>query len=54
MIGGLQGENEDLNIKYLKQKRSKNVGSKYREALRRFSQACKMAAKFRNGKDTIS
>ena len=54
MIGGLQGENEDLNINYLKQKRSKNVGRKYREALRRFSQACKMAAKFRSMKDTIS
>ena len=54
MIGGLQGENGDLDIKYLKQKKSKNVGLKYREVLRRISQACKMAAKFRNLKDTIS
>ena len=28
MIGGLQGENGDLNIKYLK-KKSKSVGRKY-------------------------
>ena len=54
MIGGLQGENGDLDIKYLKQKKSKNVSHKYREALRRISQACKVAAKFRNMKDTIS
>ena len=32
MIGGLQGEFGDLDIKYLKQKISKNVGRKYREA----------------------
>ena len=31
MIGGLQGEFRDLDIKYLKQK-SQNVGRKYREA----------------------
>ena len=42
MIGGLQGENGDLNNKYLK-KKSKRVGRKYLEALRRISQACKMA-----------
>ena len=41
MIGGLQGENGDLNNKYLK-KKSKSVGRKYLEALRRISQACKM------------
>ena len=41
MIGGLQGEFGDLDIKYL-------------ETLRRISQVCKMAAKFRNLKDTIS
>ena len=45
MIGGLQGENGDLNNKYLK-KKSKSVGHKYLEALRRISQACKMAVKF--------
>ena len=41
MIGGLQGENGDLNIKYLN-KKSKNVGCKYLEALRRILHACKM------------
>ena len=41
MIGGLQGENGDLNNKYLK-KKSKRVGHKYLEALRWISQACKM------------
>ena len=54
MIGGSQGENGDLDIKYLKQKKSKHVGCKYLEALRRISRACKMAMKFRNLKDTIS
>ena len=38
MIGGLQGEVGDLDIKYRKQKISKNVGRKYREALKRISQ----------------
>ena len=52
MIGGLQGKNGDLNNKYLK-KKSKRVGCKYLEALRRISQACKMAVKFRKLKDTI-
>ena len=42
MIGGLQGENGDLNNKYLK-KKSKRVGRKYLEALRWISQACKMS-----------
>ena len=37
MIGGLQGENEDLNNKYQK-KKSKRVGRKYLEALRWISQ----------------
>ena len=36
------------------EKKSKSVGRKYLEALRRISQACKMDAKFRNLKDTIS
>ena len=53
MIGGLQGENGDLNNKYLK-KKSKRVGRKYLEALRRILQACKMATKFCKLKDTIS
>ena len=44
MIGGLQGENGDLNNKYLKTK-SKRVGSKYLEALRWISQAYKMGCK---------
>ena len=42
MIGGLQGENEDLNNKYLKKKKSKRVGRKYLEALTWISQAYKM------------
>ena len=37
MIGGLQGENGDLNKKYLK-KKSKRVDHKYLEALRWISQ----------------
>ena len=53
MIGGLQGENGDLNNKYLK-KKSKSVGRKYLEALKRISQACKMPAKFRKLKVSIS
>ena len=40
MIGGLQGENGDLNNKYLK-KKSKRVGRNL-EALRWISQACNM------------
>ena len=40
MIGGLQGENGDLNNKYLK-KKSKRVGRKYLEALGWISQECK-------------
>ena len=39
MICGLQGENGDLNNKYLK-KKSKRVGHKYLEALKWISQAC--------------
>ena len=35
MIGGLQGEFGDLDIKYLKQK-SQNVGRKYLEAQEKF------------------
>ena len=53
MIGGLQGENGDLNNKYLK-KKSKRVGYKYLEALRRISQARKMAAKFHKLKVSMS
>ena len=41
MIGGLQGENRELNNKYLK-KKSKIVGHKYLEALKWILQACKM------------
>ena len=36
MIGGLEGEFGNLDIKYLKQNISKNVGRKYREALGEF------------------
>ena len=53
MIGGLQVENGDLNNKYLK-KKSKSVGRKYLEALRRISQACKMPTKFHKLKVSIS
>ena len=49
MIGGLQGENGDLNNKYLK-KKSKSVGRKYLEALRRISQACKMGCEILQAK----
>ena len=45
MISGLQGENGNLNNKYLN-KKSKRVCRKYLEALGRISQACKMAVKF--------
>ena len=44
MIGGLQGENGDLNNKYLK-KKSKRVGRKYLGALRWSSQHATWAAK---------
>ena len=37
-----------------KEKKSKNVGHKYLKALRRISQACKMAVKFHKLKVTIS
>ena len=53
MIGGLQGEFGDLDIKYLKQKISK-CQSQISGSFRRISQSCKMAAKFRSMKDTIS
>ena len=36
MIGGLQGEFGDFDIKYLKQNISKNVGRKYREPSEEF------------------
>ena len=53
MIGGLQGDFGNLDIKYLKQKISKmsvaNIGK-----LKRISKPCKRAAKFRSMKDTIS
>ena len=49
MIGGLQGEFGDLDIKYLKKCRSQISGS-----FRRISQSCKRATKFRSMKDIIS
>ena len=45
MIGGLQGEFGDLDIKYLKKKKSQNVDRKYREASREF---CNCARGLRN------
>ena len=53
MIGGLQGEFGDFDIKYLKQKMSK-CRSQISGSLRRISQSCKRAAKFCSMKDTIS
>ena len=53
MIGGLQGENGDLNKKYLK-KKSKRVSRKYLEALTWISQHATWAAIFRKLKVSIS
>ena len=53
MIGGLQGENGDLNNKYLK-KKSKRVDLTYLEALRWISQHATWAARFRKLKVSIS
>ena len=53
MIGGLQGENGDLNNKYLKNK-SKRVGRKYLEALRWILQHTTWAVRFRKLKVSIS
>ena len=53
MIGGLQGENGDLNNKYLK-KKSKRVGRKYLEVLRWISQHATWATRFRKLKASIS
>ena len=44
MIGGLQGENGDLNNKYLK-KKSKRVSHKYLRELRWISQLATWTAK---------
>ena len=53
MIGGLQGEFRDLDIKYLKQKISK-CRSQISGSFRRNSVSlCKMAAKFSQQKDNI-
>ena len=53
MIGGLQGELGDLDIKYLKQKISK-CRSQISGSFKRNSIAlCKMAAKFSQQKDNI-
>ena len=53
MIGGLQGEFGDLDIKYLNQKISK-CRSQISGSFRGISQPCKRAAKFHSIKDTIS
>ena len=45
MIDGLQGENGDLNIKYLKKKKSKSVGHKYLGALKWISELATWVAK---------
>ena len=49
MICGLQGENRDLNNKYLK-KKSKRAGHKYQGALRWISQHATWAAKISQAK----
>ena len=53
MIGGLQGENGNLNNKYLK-KKSKRVGHKYLEVLKWISQHATWVAIFRKLKVSIS
>ena len=53
MIGGLQGENGDLNNKYLKIK-SKRVGHKYLGALMWISQLATWPAKIHKLKVAIS
>ena len=53
MIGGLQGENRDLNNKYLK-KKSKRVGRKYLEVLRWILQHATWAVRFSKLKVLIS
>ena len=50
MIGGLQGEFGDLDIKYLKQKYLKMSVGKLQENI---AALCKMAAKFSQQKDNI-
>ena len=54
MIGELQGEFEDLDINYLKQKNLKKCRLQISGSFRRISQPCKLAVKFRSIKDTIS
>ena len=54
MIGGLQGENGDLNNKYLKKKKSKRVGGKYLGAHRWILQLANDLRKFRKLKVFIS
>ena len=54
MIGGLQGEFGDLDIKYLKEKKISKCRSQISGSFRRISQQHKMAAKFCSMKDTIS
>ena len=53
MIGGLQGENGNLNNKYLK-KKSKKVSRKYLKVLGWISQHATWAVKFRKLKVSIS
>ena len=50
MIGGLQGDFGDLDIKYLKQKYLKMSVGKLQENI---AALCKMAAKFSQEKDNI-
>ena len=53
MIGGLQGENEDLNNKYLKKKSKESVAN-IRKHSSRFRRHARWAAKFCKLKVSIS
>ena len=53
MIGGLQGDFEDLDIKYLKQKNLKMSVAHIGKIQENTMALCKMAAKFLQQKDNI-
>ena len=54
MIGGLQGENGDLNNKYLKKKNLKESVANIWKHSSRFRRHARWAAKFHNLKVSIS
>ena len=53
MIGGLQGEFGDLDIKYLKQKNLKMLVAHIEKLQENTAALCKMAVKFSQQKDKI-